>query len=110
VHSAYWLIFSACLFFCESASAGTVYFAANTYTVAENVTTLTIMVNRTGSAAASASVNVVSVHLTATGAADFTAVSESLTWGIGDTLAKTFTVSIKDDLFVEGTQIFFLKF
>ena len=110
MHSAYWLIFSACLFFCGSASAGTVYFAANTYTVAENVTTLTIMVNRTGSAAASASVNVVSVNLTATGAADFTAVSESLTWGIGDTLAKTFTVSIKDDLFVEGTEIFFLKF
>jgi hypothetical protein len=87
-----------------------VYFADNTYTVAENVTTLTISVNRTGSAAASASVNVVSVNLTATGAADFTAVSESLTWGIGDTLAKTFTVSIKDDLFLEGTEIFFLKF
>ena len=110
MRSAYWLIFSAFLFFCELASAGTVNFAANTYTVAENITTLTIMVNRTGSTAASASVNVVSVNLTATGAADFTTVSELLTWGIGDTLAKTFTVSITDDLLTEGTENFLLKF
>ena len=110
MRSAYWLIFSACLFFCESASAGLVYFSGLTYGVAENGTTLTITVNRSGSTVASASVNVVSADLTATSPADFTAVSESLTWAIGDALPKSFTVSITDDLLAEGTERFLLKF
>ena len=78
--------------------------------VAENGTTLTVTVNRTGSTVASASVNVVSADLTATSPADFTAVSESLTWAIGDALPKSFTVSITDDLLDEGTERFLLKF
>ena len=110
MRSAYWLMFSACFFFCESASAGLVYFSALTYGVAENGATLTITVNRSGSTVASASVNVVSADLTATSPADFTAVSESLTWAIGDALPKSFTVSITDDLLAEGTERFLLKF
>ena len=110
MRSAYWLMFSACLFFCESVSAGLMYFSGLTYGVAENGTILTITVNRTGSTAASASVNVVSADLTATSPADFLAVSESLTWGVGDSLSKSFTIAITDDLLDEGTERFLLKF
>ena len=110
MRSPYWLIFSAYLFFGESASAGLVYFSGLTYGVAENGTTLTVTVNRTGSTVASASVNVVSADLTATSPADFTAVSESLNWAIGDAVPKSFTVSITDDLLDEGTERFLLKF
>ena len=110
MHSLYRLIFCACLFFSELASAGLVYFSDLTYGIAENGTTLTVTVNRIGSTVASASVNVVSADLTATSPADFTAVSESLTWAIGDALPKSFSVSITDDLLAEGTEKFLLKF
>jgi len=110
VRSAYWLMFFAFLFFYESASAGLVYFSDLTYEVAENGTTLTITVNRSGSTLASASVNVVSADSTATSPADFSAVSESLTWASGDAVPKSFTVSITDDLLAEGTERFLLKF
>ena len=110
VRCAYWLMFSTCLFFCGSASAGLVYFSGNIYQAVENQTTLTVTVNRIGPSVASASVNVVSADLTATSPADFTAVSESLTWGIGDESSKSFTVSITDDLLEEGTERFLLKF
>ena len=103
-------MFSACLFFGESASAGLVYFSGLTYDVAENGTSLTVTVNRTGSTAASASVSVVSADLTATSPADFTTVSESLSWAIGEALPKSFTVSITDDLLDEGTERFLLRF
>jgi hypothetical protein len=110
VRSPYWLIFSACLFFCKSASAGLVYFSGLTYAAAGSGTTLTVTVSRYGLTAAAASVNVVSSDLTATSPADFTAVSESLTWGIGDATSKSFTVSITDGLLTERTDRFLLKF
>ena len=110
VRYAYWLIFSACLLFCGSASAGLIYFSGLTYSANGSGTTLTVTVGRTGSTAASASVNVVSAELTATSPADFTAVSESLTWGVGDGSAKSFTVSIIDGILTKRTEKFLLKF
>lgn len=110
VRCAYWLMFSTCLFFCGSASAGLVYFSGLTYSANGSGTTLTVTVGRIGSTAASASVNVVSADLTATSPADFTAVSESLTWAIGDASSKTFTVSITDGIITKGTERFLLKF
>jgi hypothetical protein len=111
VRSTYWFMFSACLFFCESASAGLVYFSGLTYrSDLVSGTTLTVTVTRIGSTVASASVNVVSADLTATSPADFTAVSESLTWAIGDASTKSFTISITDGLLEGETERFLLKF
>ena len=110
VRSAYWLIFSACLFFCQSASAALIYFSSFTYSPYGNRTDLTVTVGRIGSTAASASVNVVSADLTATSPADFTAVSESLTWAAGDASSKSFTVSITDGILTKRTEKFLLKF
>jgi hypothetical protein len=110
VRSTYWLMFSACLLFCGSASAGLIYFSGLTYSANGSGTTLTVTVGRIGSTAASASVNVVSADLTATSPADFTAVSELLTWAIGDGSLKTFTVSITDGILTKGSERFLLKF
>ena len=89
--------------------AGSLAFSSSSYSVAENSGTVTITVNRSGSTAAAATVTVVSENGTA-GAADFDSVSQSLSWGIGDSAAKTFTVAIKDDEIVETTESLTLKF
>ena len=104
------IIFTIGVFCLENASAGSLSFASNTYSVNENTATLTITVNRTGSTASAASVTVVSVNATATAGLDFTAVSQVLNWGAGDGVAKTFTVAIIDDSIVEGLEAFTLKF
>ena len=97
------------LFLNNTIKAGSLSFSASTYTALENAANLTVTVNRTGSTAATAGVTVVSVNGTAS-ASDFTAVSQALSWGIGDSAPKTFSVVIKDDNVVEGTENFTLKF
>ena len=84
------IIFSVGVFYLGNVDAGSLSFSASAYSVAENSSTISITVNRTGSTAAVASVTVVSSHGT-TEAGDFTPVSQSLSWGIGDAAAKKFT-------------------
>ena len=103
------IIFSVGVFYLGNVDAGSLSFSASAYSVAENSSTISITVNRTGSTAAVASVTVVSSHGT-TEAGDFTPVSQSLSWGIGDAAAKNFTVTILDDNVVEGTETFTLSF
>ena len=103
------IIFSVGVFYLGNVDAGSLSFSASAYSVAENSSTIAITVNRTGSTAAAASVTVVSSHVT-TEAGDFTPVSQSLSWGIGDAAAKNFTVTILDDNVVEGTETFTLTF
>jgi hypothetical protein len=103
------IIFSVGVFYLGNVDAGSLSFSASAYSVSENSSTISITVNRTGSTAAVASVTVVSSHVT-TEAGDFTPVSQSLSWGIGDAAAKNFTVTILDDNVVEGTETFTLSF
>ena len=103
------IIFSVGVFYLGNVDAGSLSFSVSAYSVAENSSTISITVNRTGSTAAVASVTVVSSHVT-TEAGDFTPVSQSLSWGIGDAAAKNFTVTILDDNVVEGTETFTLSF
>ena len=103
------IIFSVGVFYLGNVDAGSLSFSASAYSVAENASTISITVNRTGSTAAVASVTVVSSHVT-TEAGDFTPVSQSLSWGIGDAAAKNFSVTILDDNVVEGTETFTLSF
>jgi hypothetical protein len=106
---ASWIFLSVTFAHGPLVSAGTLAFSAGSYSVAENGSNLTITVNRTGSTVAAASVTVASENGSA-GASDFTAVSQALTWGIGDSAAKTFTVAITDDGIYEGNESFSLKF
>ena len=103
------LLIAGFLSYGQLVSAGSLAFSSSSYSVAENAATVTVTVNRTGSTAAAATVTVASENGTA-GAADFDTVSQSLSWGIGDSAAKTFTVTIKDDAVVEATETLTLKF
>src|SRR5262249_36856199 len=62
-----------------------------------------ITVTRTGGSNVPVSVNYATSNGTATAGADYTAVSGTLTFGIGDT-SKTFTVPIINDTLVEGNE------
>ena len=109
LRAASWLFLFVCLPYGQLVSAGTLAFSTGSYSVAENASNLTITVNRTGSTVAAATVTVVS-EIGSAGASDFTAVSQALSWAIGDSAAKTFTVSITDDAISEGAENFTLKF
>ena len=104
-----WLFLLLSLLYGQLVSAGSLAFFQSVYTVAENASKVTITVTRTGSAAAAAAVTVVSEIGTA-GATDFTTVSQALSWGAGDSAAKTFDVTILDDAIVENTEDLTLKF
>ena len=58
------IIFSVGVFYLGNVDAGSLSFSASAYSVAENSSTISITVNRTGSTAAVASVTVVSSHVT----------------------------------------------
>ncbi len=95
---------------CGDAAAGSLAFSASSYTFSENTATATITVQRWGVASAAASVTIVSADGTAKAGEDFNAVNQNLSWGIGDLIPKSFTVTLKDDSVVEGTENFTLKF
>ena len=90
-------------------SAGSLSFSSINFVVAENSPTATIFVTRTGSTAAAASVTVVSSDGTAKAGSDYTAVSQLLTWGIGDSATKSVTITLKDDALIEGNESFSLS-
>ena len=93
----------------EGVLAGSLAFSPGVFTVSENVGTFTVTVMRSGSTSAPATVKVVSGDSTAVAGSDFTAVSQDLSWGIGDSVAKTVTITITDDSLVEGSEVFLLK-
>ncbi|MDD5757839.1 MAG: Calx-beta domain-containing protein [Desulfobulbaceae bacterium] len=80
-------------------------FSASTYTVSENGSQVTITVSRTNS-----STEAVSVHYattaggTATPVTDYLPVDDILTWAAGDMTAKTFTITINDNLNFTGDR------
>ena len=79
------------------AGAGIMQFSAATYTVSEPGPTATITVTRTGGSTGTVRVSYATGSGTATPGSDYVPVSGTLTWGPGDTAAKTFTVLILDD-------------
>ena len=78
-------------------------FSAPTYTVSEGTTNATISVVRTGPLNGTATVSYSTSDGTATGGADYTPTSGTLTFKAGDT-AKSFTVPILNDTVVEGPE------
>ena len=83
------VLLAAVLLISRPLSAGSLSFSSINFVVAENSPTATIFVTRTGSTAAAASVTVVSSDGTAKAGSDYTAVSQLLTWGIGDSATKS---------------------
>ena len=85
---------------------GSLQFSSATYSVAENVATVTITVTRTGGSSGAVGVTYATSNGTATAGSDYTATTNTLSWASGDSASKTFTVTILDDSVYEGNETF----
>jgi uncharacterized delta-60 repeat protein len=83
---------------------GTIQLASASASVTEGNSSV-LTVTRTGGSAGALSVNYSTVIGTA-GAADFTTVSNTLSWANGDATAKTITITITTDALTEGLETF----
>ncbi|MCU7846047.1 MAG: thrombospondin type 3 repeat-containing protein [Candidatus Thiodiazotropha sp. (ex Monitilora ramsayi)] len=88
--------------------AGTLQFSGNSYTVAENGTSILITVSRTGGSFGTVSVDFATSDATATATEDYTANSGTLTF-LDSEISKTFSVSILNDADYEGDEIVLLS-
>jgi len=78
----------------------------STASVAEQAGSVSITVNRTGSASSAISVNYQTVSGTAAAGTDFVAASGTISWPAGDLAAKTITIAITNDGSAESTESF----
>jgi hypothetical protein len=81
-----------------------VQLAASAYSVAENAGTATVMLRRAGSGEGSVGVTISSSDGTAVAGADYTAVNQVVSWGVGDTVDKPVQVAITNDSAIEGAE------
>lgn len=88
--------------------AGNLQFSASAYSTAEGQGSVLITVTRTGGSNGTVTVQHFTGPGSATSGADYQATNGTLSWGNGDTAAKTFTVPIVDDTQVESTETFFV--
>ena len=79
-------------------------FSAATYSVAENGGSATITITRTGGSAGAVGVTVATSNGTATAPADYTAVTQTVSFAAGDTANKTVNIPIVDDAAVEANE------
>ncbi len=83
---------------------GFLQFSSATYSVAENVASLTITVSRVGGSYGAATVSYSTANATATAGSDYTAASGTLSWIDGETAPKTFAIPVLDDAALEGDE------
>jgi hypothetical protein len=88
----------------ESSNPGSLQFSAAMYNVNENGGTATITVTRTGGSDGTVGVHYATSNGSATAGSDYTAKSGDLSWSNGDSVSKTFTVSITNDSTYEGNE------
>jgi len=89
-----------------AAALGTVALSAATYTISEGQRTLDITVTRTGGTGA-ASVEIATVPGSASDRSDYAAIERTLRFAANET-SRTVTLSVLDDLRVEGDETFTL--
>ncbi|MEO5703099.1 MAG: Calx-beta domain-containing protein [Gammaproteobacteria bacterium] len=77
---------------------GALQLSATAYSVDESAGTALITVTRTGGSFGAVTADVVASNGTATSPGDFTATTQTVSFGDGDTTAKTVTINITDDL------------
>ncbi len=83
---------------------GRLNFATSGFTNNENETVATIIVTRTGGNVGAMTVQVRTANGTATHPADYTGVTNTLSWADSDSSAKSFTIPLVLDGLVEGTE------
>ncbi len=84
-------------------STSTLAFSQPTYSVSESGPSATITINRTGDSSGAAFVHIATADGSATAGSDYTAVSDNVSFGAGET-EKTVSVPITDDLLSEGSE------
>lgn len=87
------------------AAATMLTLSASAYAVAENGTSLTITVNRTGDTTTSVGVSYATADNSARAGADYTATSGSFTFASGET-GKSFVVSVANNNVIDGSRAF----
>ncbi len=83
---------------------GSVQLSGAPFSVAENGGNATITITRTGGSVGAVGVSVATSNGTATAPADYTAVSQSVSFAAGDTANKTVSIPIINDTLVEGNE------
>ena len=96
------LLLSACLTQVEQ--NGTVAFSSAGYSVTEDAGTVTISVSRSGGTEGAIGVDYATSDGTATATEDYAATTGTLSWGDGESGAKTFTVTVVEDNTLEGDE------
>jgi hypothetical protein len=90
----------------KAVARGNLSLGASSFTVAQNVGTLTVSVNRIGGSSGSTSVAYATTSGTAVAGTDFTAASGTLTWADGDSAAKDFSVAVSNAAPYLGSKSF----
>jgi Calx-beta domain/Divergent InlB B-repeat domain/NPCBM/NEW2 domain len=90
--------------FATSAPPGTLQLSGATYSVGENGGSATITVRRTGGSAGAVGVSLATSNGTATAGADYTAVTQTVTFANGESGDKPVSVPILEDTAVEGNE------
>ncbi len=80
--------------------------STSAYSVAQNVGSVTISVNRSVSSSGAVSVNYASANGSALAGSDYTATSGTLNWTNGDSAAKTFVIPISNSTPLQGSKTF----
>jgi|GEM_PF-6383715 len=89
----------------EAPIPGDIAFSAPTYSVNENVSTVTITATRSNGSNNAVGVTYATTSGgTATAGTDYTTKTGTLSWADGDTANKTFTIPILDDMIYEGSE------
>lgn len=86
--------------------AATLDFGAAAYSVAENGSTFDVTVIRSGTFNNAASVTVKTSDITAIADTDYQNISTVLNWSVGETAAKTVTITVIDNGDVDGDRTF----
>ncbi len=90
--------------FVTSTDPSSVSFSASTYSVSENLSNITITVERAGNISAAISVDYAAANGTAVDGEDFSVTSGTLNWAANDSDAKTFDVQILSDSATEDDE------
>lgn len=90
-------------------TAGVVEFVSVTQTVSEDVGSITLEVQRTGSTSGAIQVEYETQNGSAFSPGDYTSTTGTLNWSDGESGIKSFSITIIDDSLVEQTEVFTCK-
>jgi len=86
--------------------AGTLQLSTTSFSVAENASTITVTVTRSGGSYGVVTVDYATIDGSATASSDYASTIGTITFIDGDTTSQSFDIPILDDTFFEGNESF----